>query len=65
VARTRPLSASGPDWASPVALLIVPLAVAAAFTRSLLAGEWLWPLLRPLCALLLIGLRPAVWGVAS
>ena len=47
-----------------VALLTAPLAVAAAFTR-LLAGEWSLPLLAAFYPLLLIGLRPAVWGVAA
>jgi hypothetical protein len=53
-----------PDWAVAGALVIVPAMVAAAFTL-LLAGEWSWPLLGPFFALLLIGLRPAVWSVAS
>ena len=53
-----------PDWNVARALFIVPAAVAAAFT-GLLAEEWSWPLFGPLFVLLLIGLRPAVWAVAS
>jgi len=53
-----------PDWGVARALFIVPAVVAAAFT-ALLAEEWSWPLFGPLFALLLIGLRPAVWSVAS
>jgi hypothetical protein len=53
-----------PDWAVADALVIVPVCVAAAFTL-LLAEEWSLSLFGPLFVLLLIGLRPAVWSVAS
>jgi hypothetical protein len=53
-----------PDWAVAGALVIVPVAVAAVFT-ALLTDEWSWSLFAPLFVLLLVGLRPAVWAVAS
>jgi len=44
--------------------LATPVLAAAVFT-ALLTDEWSWPLFGPLFVLLLVGLRPAVWSVAS
>ncbi len=47
-----------------IALLAAPAALAALFTR-LLAGGWSWPLFGALLALMLVGVRPAVWAVRA
>lgn len=57
-------SAPRADRGVAIAHVVVPVLVAAGFTR-LLTGGWSWPLFASLLPLLGIGLRPAVWGVAA
>lgn len=60
----RQAPSPGLDAAVAIALVAVPAAVAALFTR-LLADGWSWTLFVPLFILLLVSLRPAVWAVRA
>ncbi len=60
----EPRAPYDPDWDVVKAHLSAPALVAAFFTR-LLSGGWSWPLFGAIAALLLVGLRPAVWSVAA
>ncbi len=61
---TAPAEASRVDWTVVAMHVLVPLIVAWQIT-ALLADEWSVTLFAALVPLLAIGLRPAVWGIAS